>query len=392
MAVYFDNSATTRVSPRVMDLVVKTMREDYGNPSAKHRMGVEAERYVKDAAQKIAKTLKCTPKEIIFTSGGTESDNLALFGAVLANPRKGKHIITTAIEHPAVYQPLLFLEKQGYELTVLPVDGEGHVDPGALAAAVRPDTAVVSVMYVNNETGAVEPVRELSAIVKEKNPETLFHVDAIQGYGKYRIYPKREGIDMLSVSGHKLHAPKGVGFLYVREGVKLSPILFGGGQQGGMRSGTINVPGIAGMGEAAAEAYEDFERKIAGITEIKDYLIDSLTGEGGKAEGPLSGISVNSKKGEGSAPHIVSISVPGVRAEVLLHALEEKEIYVSSGSACSTHHPGISGTLKGIGLPEELLDATIRVSLSEESTPEEAEAFLQAMRELVPVLRKFTRH
>ena len=323
MAVYFDNSATTRVSERVMQLVVKTMREDYGNPSAKHRMGVDAERYVKDAAGKIAKTLKCSPKEIIFTSGGTESDNLALIGAAMANKRKGKHLITTSIEHPAVYQPLLFLESMGYEVTVLPVDAAGHVDPEELKDAVRPDTVLVSVMYVNNETGAKEPLPEIARAVREKNPGTLIHADAIQGYGKYRIYPAREGIDMLSVSGHKLHAPKGVGFLYVREGVKLSPILFGGGQQGGMRSGTINVPGIAGMGEAAAEAYEDFDRKIAGITAVKDYLIDELTGD---PEGPLSGITVNSEKGSGSAPHIVSISVPSVRAEVLLHALEDRQI------------------------------------------------------------------
>ena len=388
MAVYFDNSATTRVSERVMQLVVKTMREDYGNPSAKHRMGVDAERYVKDAAVKIAKTLKCSPKEIIFTSGGTEADNLALIGAAMANKRKGKHLITTSIEHPAVYQPLLFLESMGYEVTVLPVDAAGHVDPEELKDAVRPDTVLVSVMYVNNETGAKEPLPEIARAVREKNPGTLIHADAIQGYGKYRIYPAREGIDMLSVSGHKLHAPKGVGFLYVREGVKLSPILFGGGQQDGMRSGTINVPGIAGMGEAAAEAYEDFDRKIAEITAVKDYLIDELTGD---PEGPLSGITVNSQKGSGSAPHIVSISVPSVRAEVLLHALEDRQIYVSSGSACSTHHPGISGTLKGIGLPEELLDATIRVSLCEENTMQDAELFLTAMRELVPMLRKYTR-
>ena len=264
MEAYFDNSATTRVSDRVLDIVVKTMREDYGNPSAKHRMGVKAERYVKEAAAKIAKTLKVQEKEILFTSGGTESDNLALIGCALANERRGKHLITTSVEHPAVYQPLCFLESLGFEITILPVDGDGHISIEELKAAVRKDTTLVSVMYVNNEVGAVEPIAEIAAAIHEKNPDTLLHVDAIQGYGKFRIYPKREGIDLLAVSGHKLHAPKGVGFLYIDSRVKIRPILFGGGQQKGMRSGTINVPGIAGLGEASVEAYENFDGKIAG--------------------------------------------------------------------------------------------------------------------------------
>jgi len=384
MEIYFDNSATTRVSERVMRIVEKTMLEDYGNPSAKHRMGVNAERYVKDAAEKIAKTMKVSPKEILFTSGGTESDNLALIGCALARERRGKHLITSSIEHPAVYEPLTFLESLGFEITVLPVDGKGHVSIEELKAAIRPDTTVVSVMYVNNEMGGVEPVEEIARAVHEANPDTYFHVDAIQAYGKYRILPKRLGIDLMSVSGHKLHGPKGVGFLYIDSRVRIRPILFGGGQQGGLRSGTINVPGIAGMGEAAAEAYEDFDVKTARITAVKDHLIDGLSG--------LPGVTVNSEKGAGSAPHIVSISAEGVRSEVLLHALEDRGIYVSSGSACSSHHPGISGTLKGIGLPDELLDATIRVSLCETNTEEEADRFLQELAALLPMLRRFTRH
>ena len=323
MEVYFDNSATTRVSDRVMEIVEKTMREDYGNPSAKHMMGVRAERYVKDAAAKIAKTLKVQDKEILFTSGGTESDNLALIGCALANERRGKHLITTSVEHPAVYQPLCFLESLGFETTVLPVDVDGHISIGELKAAVRKDTILVSVMYVNNEVGAVEPIAEIAAAIHEKNPETLLHVDAIQGYGKFRIYPKREGIDLLAVSGHKLHAPKGVGFLYIGSRVKIRPILFGGGQQKGMRSGTINVPGIAGLGEASAEAYENFDEKIAGMIRLKDLITDGVT--------ELPGVTVNSKKGNEGAPHIVSISVEGVRSEVLLHALEDRGMYVFSG-------------------------------------------------------------
>lgn len=382
MDCYFDNSATTRVSDRVFQVVKKTMLEDYGNPSSRHGKGVAAERYVKDAAQKIARTLKCSPKEILFTSGGTESDNLAIIGAALMRKGRGKHLITTAVEHPAVYKAMEFLEEQGFSYTVLPVDENGHVSPEDLEAALRPDTILVSVMHVNNEIGAVEPVEVLADVIKRKNPDTLFHVDAIQSYGKYRIRPDRMGIDLLSVSGHKLHGPKGVGFLYIRNGVHLHPILFGGGQQGGLRSGTINVPGIAGMGEAAEEAYERFEEKVSRMQALKDRLTEGVL--------KLPEVRVNSKKGEESAPHIVSISVKGVRSEVLLHALEDRGISVSSGSACSSNHPGISGTLKGIGLPKELLDSTIRVSLCPENTEEEADYFLSAFTELVPALRRFS--
>ena len=383
MEIYFDNSATTRVSERVLAIMEKTMREDYGNPSSKHLMGVRAEKYVRDAAQKIAKPMKVSEKEILFTSGGTESDNLALIGTALAGRRRGRHLITTAVEHPAVYEPLTFLEEMGFEITVLPVDADGHLNLAELEEAIRPDTIAVSTMYVNNEVGAVEPVGEIASVIHRKNPETYYHVDAIQAYGKYRIYPKRLGIDLLSVSGHKLHGPKGVGFLYIDRRVKIRPILFGGGQQGGLRSGTINVPGIAGLGEAAEEVYESFEEKTARMISVKNRILEGVQ--------EIPDVTVNSRPDLLSAPHIASISVKGVRAEVLLHALEERGIYVSSGSACSSHHPGISGTLKGIGLGEELLDATIRVSLCEDNTMEEAEEFLRVLRELVSALRRFTR-
>ena len=383
MEIYFDNSATTRVSERVLAIMEKTMREDYGNPSSKHLMGVRAEKYVRDAAQKIAKPMKVSEKEILFTSGGTESDNLALIGTALAGRRRGRHLITTAVEHPAVYEPLTFLEEMGFEITVLPVDADGHLNLAELEEAIRPDTIAVSTMYVNNEVGAVEPVGEIASVIHRKNPETYYHVDAIQAYGKYRIYPKRLGIDLLSVSGHKLHGPKGVGFLYIDRRVKIRPILFGGGQQGGLRSGTINVPGIAGLGEAAEEVYESFEEKTARMISVKNRILEGVQ--------EIPDVTVNSRPDLLSAPHIASISVKGVRAEVLLHALEERGIYVSSGSACSSHHPGISGTLKGIGLGEELLDATIRVSLCEDNTLVEAEEFLRVLRELVSALRRFTR-
>ncbi|MCI8268220.1 MAG: cysteine desulfurase [Lachnospiraceae bacterium] len=383
MEAYFDNSATTRVLDSVKDIVVKTMTEDYANPAAKHRRGMEAEQYIRTARAEIAGTLKVSEKEILFTSGGSESNNLALIGGALANQRAGKHIISTGIEHPSVYRPLEYLAGLGFEITFLPVDRNGHISLEELSENLREDTILVSVMYVNNEVGAVEPVEEIFRIIRKKNPRTLFHVDAIQAYGKYVIRPRKQGIDLLSVSGHKIHGPKGVGFLYIRDGVKLKPMIYGGGQQNDMRSGTENVPGVAGLGVAAREMYRDHEAKIACLTGLKDYMIDRVS--------ELEGVTVNSKKGEGSAPQIVSVSFEGVRSEVLLHALEERGIYVSSGSACSAHHPGISGTLKGIGVAQKLLDATIRFSFGIFNTKEEIDYCMDVLNELLPVLRKYRR-
>ncbi len=381
--IYFDNSATTRVLDSVKDIVVKTMTEDYGNPSARHRKGKEAEDYIKEAAEIIARTLKVQPKEILFTSGGTESNNMALIGTALANQRRGKHIITTRIEHPSVYNPLIYLEEQGFEVTYLSVDTDGHISLDELRGALRPDTILVSVMYVNNEVGAVEPVENISAVIREKSPQALFHADAIQAYGKYQIRPKKQGIDLLSVSAHKIHGPKGAGFLYINEKVKIKPIIWGGGQQKNLRSGTENVPGVAGLGVAAREAYTDFEEKTEYLRGLKDYFICRA--------GEIEGTVVNSKKGMDSAPQIASVSFQGVRSEVLLHALEDKGIYVSSGSACSSNHPAISGTLKSIGVKPEYLDATLRFSFSRFNTRQEIDVCIDALKELLPVLRRYQR-
>ena len=383
MEAYFDNSATTRVLDSVKDIVVKTMTEDYGNPAAKHRKGMEAEQYIREARKIIADSMKVQEKEILFTSGGSESNNMALIGTAWANQRAGKHIISTAIEHPSVYNPLGVLEELGFEVTILPVDHDGHISLKELEEAIRPDTILVSTMYVNNEVGAVEPVEEISRVIKAKNPSALYHVDAIQAYGKYVIRPKKQGIDLLSVSSHKIHGPKGVGFLYIRSGVKIKPLIYGGGQQAGMRSGTENVPGVAGFGAAVKEMYTDHAEKIQKLIGLKDYMTDRL--------GEIEGTVINSKKGEASAPQIVSVSFEGVRSEVLLHALEDKGIYVSSGSACSSNHPGISGTLKGIGVAQKLLDSTIRISFGIFNTKEEVDYTLDVLKELVPVLRRYQR-
>ena len=381
MEAYFDNSATTKVLDCVKDAVVDAMCVNYGNAAAKHRKGVEAENLIREAKKAIANTLKVQEKEILFTSGGTESNNTALIGTALANRRAGKRLITTGVEHPSIYNTMSFLEEMGFEVTYLPVDHLGHISLEDLEKAIREDTILVSVMYVNNEVGAVEPIEAISQCIKKKNPKTLFHVDAIQAYGKYKIRPKKQGIDLLSVSGHKIHAPKGVGFLYIRDGVKIRPILFGGGQQKGMRSGTENVPGCVGLGVAAREAYKDFDARIEKLYTLREHLIAGLK--------PLGGVTINGSEDRTNAPQIVSASFEGVRSEVLLHALEDKGVYVSSGSACSSNHPGISGTLKGIGVKKELLDSTIRFSLGDLNTEEEVDYAIGVLGELLPVLRRY---
>lgn len=383
MQVYLDNSATTRCSERAKDLMVKILTEDYGNPSSLHRMGKTAEDYIKEAKNKIAKTLKADEKEIIFTSGGTEANNMALIGGAFANQRAGKHIITTALEHASVAASLSFLEEQGFEVTCLGVDGDGLISLTELEQAVRSDTILVSMMMVNNEIGAVEPIAEAAAVIKAKNPGTLFHVDAIQAYGKYRIFPKKMGIDLLSVSGHKIHAPKGTGFLYIRDKVKVAPLIYGGGQQHGMRSGTENVPGAAALGEAAAEIYENFEEKTAHMYDLKEQFIQGVT--------RIEGVTVNGRTGRESAPSIVSVSIAGVRSEVMLHSLEEEGIYVSAGSACSSNKPSVSRTLKSIRLPKDLLESTIRVSFCVDTTEEEVDYAVAKFKEIIPFRRKFTR-
>ena len=384
MEAYFDNSATTRCYPEVAEIVVKTMTEDFGNPSAMHLKGVEAEKYVREAAQTLAKILKVNEKEIIFTSGGTESNNLALFGGADANKRSGNHIITTSVEHAAVGQPAERLEQMGYEVTIVPVDHRGVVQLEALEKALRPDTILVSTMYVNNEVGAVMPVEEIAKLVHEKSPNALYHVDAIQAFGKYRIYPKKAGIDMLSVSSHKIHGPKGVGFLYINEKARIQPQILGGGQQAGMRSGTDNVPGIAGLGVAAKMVYTDFDEKIEHMYQLKERLAEGFL--------KLPDVRLNGMEIREGAPQILSASFLGVRSEVLLHTLEEKGIYVSAGSACSSHKRKAAGTLSAMGMEAAQRESTLRFSFSEENTFEEVDYALEVIGQVLPMLRRYSRH
>ena len=384
MEVYLDNSATTKAFDAVGDLVRKVMCEDYGNPSSLHRKGMEAEQYVRSARETFAKILKVQEKEIFFTSGGTESDNLALIGTARAYKRRGNHLITTAIEHPAILNTMRYLEdEEGFRVTYLPVDQYGRVKLSALREALCKETILVSIMYVNNEVGSVQPVKEAAGIVKAYNREIIFHSDAVQGFGKYRIFPKREGIDLLTVSSHKIHGPKGMGALYISDKVKIRPIVFGGEQQKNIRSGTENVPGIAGFALAAKMVYSDLEEKTARMRKLKERFIEGIR--------QVDHVSVHGLPDETSAPHIVSVGIAGIRSEVLLHTLEEKGIYVSSGSACSSNHPGISGVLKGIGVEREYLDATLRFTLSEFTTEEEIDYTLKTLYNCIPMLRRYRR-
>lgn len=383
MEAYLDNSATTRCYGEVKDIVVKTMLEDYGNPSAMHTKGVQAEMYLKDAASKLARILKVTEKEILFTSGGTESNNLALIGGAMANKRAGNHIITTAVEHAAVARPVESLKEQGFDVTILPVDEQGVVKLDALEAALREDTILVSTMYVNNEVGSVMPVEKIAALVHEKSPKAIYHVDAIQAFGKFRIYPKKAGIDLLSVSGHKIHGPKGVGFLYISSKAKVQPMILGGGQQNGMRSGTDNVPGIAGLGVAAEKIYTDLDKKVEHLYQLKERMAKGLE--------ELGDVIINGMPLRQGAPQILSVSFMGIRSEVLLHTLEEKGIYISAGSACSSHKRKASATLTAMGMPASQIECTVRISFSEENTFEEIDYCLDILKEIVPLLRRYSR-
>lgn len=417
MEAYLDNAATTMPFESVRNIMQKTLKEDFGNPSSMHQKGIDAEKYIKETREIIAKSLKAEPKEIIFTSGGTESNNMAIIGTALANKRAGRHIITTGMEHASVYNPFIFLEEQGFEVTYLSVNSVGKISLKELENAIRHDTILVSIMFVNNEIGAVQDLEAIGALIKKKNTHTVFHTDAVQGYGKFKINPKKCALDLLSASGHKLHGPKGSGFLYIKKNLKIKPIIYGGEQQEGLRSGTENVPAIAGLG-AAVKEYLSLcsEKRILEMYKLKAELIlrmleitgVSVNGVGDKESieeiyGRLRQVNEEADNGQErsvsldelcevlQAPHIISLTFSGVRSEVMLHALEEKNIYVSSGSACASNHPGISGTLKAVGLKNEELTSTLRFSLSVFTKQEEILLAVREAANLYPVLSRYKR-
>ena len=381
--IYLDNCATTKVAPEVVDIMIKTMTKDFGNPSSMHMAGVNAEEYIKNARKILANILKVKEKEIYFTSGGTEGNNQAIIGSAMAKRREGNRIITSSVEHASVKRCMEYLEEQGFAVIYLPVDNYGRVDVESFRECMTDDTILVSIMAVNNEVGAVEQVEEIGRIAKSVKPDVTFHVDAIQAFAKMEVKPKKWNADIVTVSGHKFHGPKGVGFIYINEKAKVLPVIYGGGQQNGKRSGTENVPGIAGLAVAAKLAYDKLSENTVHMTELKDYFIGKLN--------ELEDVKVHSLKGEEGAPHIVSAGFKGVRSEVLLHALEDYEIYISAGSACSSNKPAVSSTLKAMKVSEDLLESTVRFSFCKQNTKEELDFTYEKIRELLPMLRKYVR-
>lgn len=378
--IYLDNAATTPVLPQVAQGVLTAMTEDYGNPSSLHRKGIDAEQRVKDARSAVADALGTWPAEIVFTSGGTEANNLAIWGAVRAYQGRGRHVVTTRIEHSSVLQTCRQLENEGFSVTYLPVDETGHVSAQELASAVQQDTILISIALVNNEIGVVNRLDELSQVARSINPRVIVHTDAVQAFCKIPTDPKALGVDLLSLSGHKINAPKGIGALYVREGVRLAPLMIGGGQESGLRPGTENVPGIVGLGIAARE-------HVAALTETRTRL-EEIKHKTAQALLQIEGSRINGTLGPDSAPHILNVSFAGVGGEVLVRALAARGVYVSSGSACSSRKTGASHVLKAINPPDWVLSGSIRISFSASTQWTEVEPAVEVIKETVSHLRR----
>ena len=371
MEIYFDNSATTRPYREVCDRMAEVAFEVYGNPSSLHTKGMEAEHILKDARAVIAGKIGCRPDEIYFTSGGTENANTAIFGSVSASRKN--HIITTKGEHPCVLEPFKKLEKDGYRVTYISLDENGFPDCDELADSVCEDTALVCMMHVNNEVGAICDLEKMGRIIKRKNPETKFFADCVQSFCKIPV--NAAWCDMISISGHKIHGPKGIGALYVKKGVRLHPRVFGGGQEKNMRPGTENVPAIAGLGCAVSmnPGFKD--------NGVKKYMAERILSE-------IPNTFVNNADFENSADYILNVSFPGARSEVILHFLESKGVFVSSGSACSSNKPGKSHVLTAMGLDNKRIDSSIRFSFCSDNTIEEADRAIEVLKEVLPNVRR----
>ncbi len=372
MQVYLDNSATTRQFDEVTGLMTDMMKNDFGNPSSLHHLGLVAEQEMKKARKRTADAIGAAPEEIFFNSGGTEGDNTAIFGAAAAGRRRGKRIITTKIEHPAVLEAFKRLEQEGFEAVYIDCGADGIVDLDQMRQAVNDETILISCMHVNNETGAVQPVEEIAGMKRG----ALFHVDAVQSFGKLRLPLK--GVDLLSVSGHKIHGPKGTGALYVSKDISIRPFIVGGGQESGFRSGTENTPGIAGLGLASEMVCLATDERYRRMKALRDRLQEGL--------GSIDDIRINSTAD--SCPAVLNVSFRGTRGEVILHSLEKEGVYVSTGSACSSHHGGGSHVLRAMGLPEEDIAGAIRFSLSDMNTEEEIDYAVEKTKEAVSAFRK----
>ena len=375
--IYLDNSATTKPYDEVVDYIVEVSRKYYGNPSSLHNKGIEAENLIKKARFQIANVLKADSKEIVFTSGGTESNNMAILGYLRGNPRAGKHIITSEIEHPSVLEVFKQLSKEGYRVDYIPVDNHGIIKLEALKKVADKETGLFSFMLTNNEVGSIQPVSEINKIRKEVCPSAIIHIDAVQAFCKTQIYPAIMNIDLLSVSSHKIHGPKGIGALYIRKGIRVKPLLLGGGQETALRSGTENVPAICGFGLAAELTSGKMEENNKKVSALRKYFVETIREN-------FKDAVINSS--EDALPYIVNVSFPNLKSEVLLHHLEQKNIYVSTGSACSSHKSSNSHVLKAMGVPAGYIDGAIRFSFSSANTEEELKTTVEALKEIIPVI------
>lgn len=384
MEVYFDSAATGKVLPESVEEMVRVMTEVYGNPSSASVLGIEAGNVLKKAQEDIAKILNAEPSEIYFTSGGTEGDNWAIFGTAYGYKRSGKHIITTNTEHPAINLPLEALKEEGFEIEKIGVDEKGYIDIEELKSKIRKDTILVSVILANNETGTVQDIEKIGQAVKEVNNDTLLHADAVQAFGKMKIDVKNSKIDMLSASGHKFGAPRGMGIFYMKKGLKVKPLMYGGGQQLNQRPGTENVAGAAAIAKAAEVCYKNLEENNEKIREIKKYIADRVLTE-------IPNTFINGDSIEKASPYVLNIGFMGLRSEVLLHALEAEGIYVSAGSACNSKKKVRSSVLSAMGKSDEEIEGSIRLSFSKFNTMEEAEYAVEKLKEQAALLRRFNR-
>ncbi len=384
MQVYFDNAATTRPLQDVADRYRQRMLSDYANPASMSCLGMEGEKIIEESKMSLANLIGCDREEIYFTSGGSEGDNWAIFGTAKGYHRSGKHVITTNTEHPAVFMPCHELAEDGFEVTYLDVDEKGYISLEELADSIRPDTILVSIIAINNETGTIQDLEKIGAVIKEKNPAALFHVDGVQAFGKYRLSVKKAKIDMLTASAHKFHGPKGLGFFYMKKGLRVKPLIYGGGHQAGMRAGTENAAGAEVVALAAQKCYENLEEHNEAAAAVKRHLFDGIMSA-------LPDVLLNGEELDAASPYVLNLSFLGLKSEVLLHALEEKNIFVSAGSACNSKKKKQSGVLEAMGLSKDRIEGAVRFSFSRFNTLEEADFCIAALKEIVPVLRRFHR-
>lgn len=382
--IYLDNAATTPIMPEVVEEMVKSLTEDFGNPSSVHQLGLQSERKMKQVREIMAGLLRVSPEEIIFTSGGTESNNLAILGLTRARKRYGNHCITTKIEHSSILNTFNYLENEGWDITYLSVDSQGVIDLEELKDAIRDDTILVSIGHINSEIGSVQPIREVGLFIKDNYPDTIFHTDAVQSFGRLPLSPMEWGVDLLSMSGHKIHGPKGIGALYIKKKTPLLALQWGGGQERGIRSGTENLPGIVGFGRAAELVHKAMEQDKAVISRMKLELARGI-------KEAVPDVVFNGPDLQKGAPHIFNLSVPGVRGTTLLHVLESYGIFISTGSACTSRNVKTSHVLEALGLSSQIAEGAVRISLSYLNTRDELSKVPDILRTSIDQAKRFTR-